>query len=496
MAKLPALPPSPMWLGKQVPEKFRPFAFLPLALVAGFLVFAIVGILVQEFEIALLVGLLAGPAIAYGAVGAPLTRAQVGQGLAKVPRPPPDKRPLLFFPAAIVTAALLYFILGVVITSTPLDEDLLALIALGVCVPAAIVVGYLLFGFPKPKGPLRDMKSPLERIPAEKRPLLFFPLGLLLAAPLYFIAGFAFTEFLDADIAVLLALVLGLVVGFAIAYRLVGVPRGTMLRQRLDKLPEVPARARPFAFVAFVLVVGALIAVLLGGTVGAIDQLSGEAALDLAFPLFLLAGWLLAVPLAGRLFGYPTPDRPLREYAPRLAPEQRPAALLPLTLGLGVLLMFLLGTVLGLVPLGDLEDAALSAALAFPLAFFAAMAILRIPLREMDPRGLERVPERAKPLVALALTLFLGTLAFALLGQVLPGFVEAVLVSYAFGLAIALVLVDRPSRPGTARRARREHEREVEQRLRREMGLPVEEPKPQGASAGMGRFRFGRRGKA
>jgi hypothetical protein len=495
MAKLPALPPSPLWLGKQVPPKFRPFAFLPLLLVYAFLVFGLVGIIAQEFEWALLAGLLAGPALAYGSVGLPITKAQVEKGLAKVPRPPPDKRPFLFFPAALVAAAVLYFAIGFTLTSAPLDEDLLALLALGVAIPAAIVLGYLAFGFPKPKGPLRDMKSPLHRIPEEKRPLLFVPLGLLFAAPLYFLLGYAFTEVLEPDIAVLLGLALGLAIGFLLAYRLVGIPRTTMVQQGLDRLPKVPAKARPAAFVAFVLLVGALFAIVLGGVVASfdsVDLLVSEAALDLAFPLFLLAGWLLAVPLAGRLFGYPIPDRPLHEYVPRLTAEERPAALLPLTLVLGLVFTFLAGMLLGLVPLADLEDAALGAAIGFPLALLLSLRILRIPLRRVDPRGLEHVPEQAKPLVAFALALFLGTVLFALLGQVpFLGFVEAFLAAYAVGLAVAVLLVDHPALG--ARASRKAQAKAIEARLRQEMGL-ADEAEAQASGLGS-RLRL-RRGKA
>lgn len=495
MAKVPALPPSPLWLKAQVPEKYRPFAFLPVLFLAGFLVFAIVGLLVQEFEVALLLGLIAGPVVAWGAVGFPLTRAQVSQAMAKVPKAPPEKRPFLFFPAALIAAALLYFLIGFVITAAPLEEDLLALLALGVSIPAALAIAFLLYGFPHVE---RQVTEPLKRrwaqVPAEKRPLLFLPLGLLIAAPLYFVIGFAFTEVLEPDVAVLLGLVLGLVLGFAAAYKLVGVPRTTMLRERVEQLPKVPERAKPAAFLAFVIVVGTLIAVVLGGTVGSLEFLSSEAAVDLAFPLFLIAGWLLAVPLAGRLFGYPVPSKPLPQYLPRLTAEQRPAALLPLTLGLGLALTFVLGMLLGLAPTYDLEDVALAAAIAFPLALLVSLRVLGVSARELDPRGLERIPERAKPLATLALWLFLGTLLFALVGQVLTGFVEAVVLSYAAGFVVALALVDHPTRPGARRAARRRKAKEIEARLRVEMGL-AEEAKP--ATANGGRFpRLGRRGKA
>lgn len=502
MVKVPALPPSPMLLGKQVPEKYRPFAFLPVMFLAGFLVFAIVGLILQEFEWALLVGLLAGPILAYAALGPPVTRAQVGQVMAKVPKAPPEKRPLLFFPAFFIAAAVLYFLIGLAITEAPLDADLLALLALAVSIPAGIAVGYLLYGFPKPKGPLREMKSPLERIAPEKRPLLFLPLGLLLAAPLYFLLGLGLTESpLDEDLAVLLALVVSLAIGFAAAYRLVGVPRSDYLRQRVEQLPKVPERARPLAFLVFVVVGGALIATALGGTLGALDFFSSEAAVDLAFPLFLIAGWLLAVPIAGRLFGYPLPTRPLPAYLPKLSAEQRPAALLPMTLVLGLVLTFLLGTLLGLAPRFDLEDIALAALLAFPLALLVSLRVLGVSARELDPRGLERIPERAKPLATLAVWLFVGTLLFAAVGQVLTGFVEAVVLCYAAGFLVALTLVDHPTRPGAKRAAQKRKAKEIEARLRVELGL-TEPPQPDAAATGPTgpagrRFpRLGRRGKA
>src|SRR5437870_5588560 len=114
MAKLPALPPlppSPVYLKEQVPEKFRALAFVPVALVLGIVL---------------------GPVAAYAAVGPPFTRAQVAKLRQRLPKTPPDKRPFLFFPAFVVAAALLYFVLGFVVTGTPLEEDLLALLALGV----------------------------------------------------------------------------------------------------------------------------------------------------------------------------------------------------------------------------------------------------------------------------------------------------------------------------------------------------------------------------
>ncbi|HEV8361021.1 MAG TPA: hypothetical protein VGR28_11255 [Candidatus Thermoplasmatota archaeon] len=492
--QVPALPPSPVYLGKHVPPKFRGVAFWPLAFVSGFLVFFLTGLLLGEFEIALVIGLIAGPVIGYAAVGPPFTRAQVARARARVPKAPPEKRPLLFFPAAIIGAALLYFLLGILITSTPLEEDLLALLALAVAIPAAIAIGGLLYGFPHPRahftGPLQQRWA---KVPAEKRPLLFFPLALLIAAPIYVLLGFGLTEALGVDYDVLIALVVALVVGFWAARRLVGVPKATGLRQRVERLPDVPARARPLAFVAFVLLVGALFAVILGGTLGAIDFFNGDAALDLAFPLFLLAGWLLAVPLAGRLFGYPIPDRPLRAYAPKLTAEQRPALLLPMALGLGLVLMLLLGLALGAAPF-DLDTAPLVALLAFPVAFLVSLRVLHVRAAQMDPRALARAPEAARPLVALALWLFVGTLLFAALGQVVTNFEVLALLSYGAGLAVALLLVDAGLllHPMGQRRALRSKEREIEARLRAEMGL--DEPAP--AAAGQGRFRRRGKGKA
>jgi hypothetical protein len=254
----------------------------------------------------------------------------------------------------------------------------------------------------------------------------------------------------------------------------------------------VPERARTPAFVAFVLVVGTLLAIVLGGLVaGSLDAFNDGVLLDLAFPMFLLAGWLLAVPAAGALFGYPQP-KPLRSYVPRLAPEERPAALVPLTLVLGLVLTIVLGMALGQVPRLDLEDAALAALIAFPIAFVLAARLLHVPLRGLDPRGLTRVPERAKPLVVLTVGLLLGTLLWALIGQVLTGFVEGASLGYALAFAFALLAVDSPFLLGAsrARKQRKAKEQEIEARLRRELGLASDEPKPAGTAS-----RFGRRGR-
>ena len=120
MAKLPELPPSPMLLQKSVPAKLRPLAFAPLALVLGFVVLALVGLLGADFEWALLAGLIAGPLGAWLAVGPPFTRRDLARAAAKVPKAPPAQRPFLFFPAALVVAALLYFLVGIAITTTAL----------------------------------------------------------------------------------------------------------------------------------------------------------------------------------------------------------------------------------------------------------------------------------------------------------------------------------------------------------------------------------------
>jgi len=494
MAKVPALPPSPMLLKDSVPEKarrFQRFLFWPLALLFGFLLLVIFGFAQDDFLLALILGLIGGPIIGWVLIGPPFTVAEVRRAYARIPPPPPDKRPFLFFPAALLAAALLYAALGIVLTSTPLDEDLVLYVALLASLPAAVALAYLRFGFPRPKGGLRGLKSPLQKIPEEKRPLLFVPLSLLIAAPIYFLLGVALTEALEPDIAVLLAILGALGVGFAIAYRLVGVPRPRALLTRMQHLPEeVPTRARAPAFFAFVLLVGAAFALLLGGTVGALDFIN----VDLAFPLFLLAGWLLAVPFAGKLFGYPVPEKPLREYVPKLPAEQRPAALLPLTLGLGVAFLVLLGLALGETPADVLADPYLLSALAFPLAFLVALRVLRIRARQLDPHGIADVPERARPLVLFALWLFVGTVLYTAIGQVLTGFLEAVLVCYALGLALALLLVDRPLLWEVLgeRAARKQKAREIEARLRAEMGL--QKPEPQSAARARP-GRFGRRGK-
>lgn len=501
------LPPSPVWLRDWVPEKYRRYAFLPLALGLGFLVFGIVGLTVQEFLAAFVAGIVLGPVLAYGALGPPLTRAEVAKAQARLPRLPPERRAFLFFPAAILAAAVFYFLAGLALTTLPLDEDLLVLPALLLAVPAAIAVAFLLYGFPRPRRGLRGLRSPLELVPEEKRPFLFFPLGLVFAAPLYLLLGLLLTEFLvpsvagqpgllDPDPVASLALLGAVALGFAASYRLVGVPRASAIRERL-RVPEVPERARPAAFVAFVVVVGSLLALVLGGTLGALDAFAGEAALDLAFPLFLLAGWLLAAPLAGKLFGYPVPRKPLRAYVPALGREHRAAALLPLTIALGLAFTLLLGLALGRVPFADLEDAYLDALLAFPLAFLVALRLLRVRARELDPRALEALPERAKPAVVVALTLLAGTLLFTAVGQVLTGFLAAAAVSYGLGLALALALVERSGlAPALGRRAeRRRREREIEARLRREMGL-APEPRPAAPAKRRARPRLGGMRKA
>jgi hypothetical protein len=164
----------------------------------------------------------------------------------------------------------------------------------------------------------------------------------------------------------------------------------------------------------------------------------------------------------------------------------------PLTLGLGVALMVLLGLVLGLVPLVDLENIALAGLLAFPLALLVSLRVLGVRARDVDPRSLERVPERAKPLALFALWLFLGTLLFAALGQVLTDFIVTAPLSYGLGLAAALLLVEGPfvGQLLGGRKARRSKEQEIEARLRAEMGLPL--PKAEASGGKLGKLRRGR----
>lgn len=416
-------------LEERVQDPWRTVLLLPTALLAGLLLFFLVGLTnTLGFALSLVIGLALGTAGAVALLGPP--RIQIPR--VEVPPGVREHREWFFPLLALVLGAIVYVLAGLAYTMVEaLPAGYGSWAALVLALVAGPALAYLLVGAPSPVPPLRDAWA---RVPEERRPWLTVPLGLLLATVLFLLLGLAWTALpLPTAAMVPGSLALALLLGFGIAAALLGVP--TPQRSPRELVPEVPARARPVAFLVTLLVLGPVLAFLVGIP---LSRLASVLPSTLLFPLSLLLGYLLAFVasaawwgLPGRWKGVPVPGVP---------EDVRLALLLPLALAGGAVLAFLLEL---LLPIGLFPSILVGGSLGLLLALRATGATQRVRPRNRTTL-LPDLPDTVKPLVLLPLTLVLGTLLFFTLGYVGLGFAWSLALGGSIGLALALALVEEP----------------------------------------------------
>lgn len=207
----------------------RPWMALPTALVAGTVIYFLVGIAVTATPqvpidyaayLTLAAAVVGGVALGLALFGPP--------PLAKVPadawkRVPADRKPWTFFPLALVLFALLYYGLGVALTAyVPSDDAPQALIALPIALLVGCGLAYLLVGIPRPR---RSMQEVLPTIPAKGRPALFAATIVLLGPFFGFLLGpFVTAAALPGVLDLYAGLAAGLVLAAALAFVVWGGP--------------------------------------------------------------------------------------------------------------------------------------------------------------------------------------------------------------------------------------------------------------------------------
>lgn len=505
----------------------RGLLYLPVALVAGVLLFLILGFTnLLGFAASLVFGLAAGFGLALAVTGSP---AQA------IPEEYRGWIPWLYFPLALVVLVLGYFLLGLAYASLGLPVGWSAIVSLAGAVVLALVLPYLLVGFPD-VGTSAGLL--VGRVPEgwwEHTPWLFFPLALVLGLLSYMLVGLAYTASpLPSLYLTQVSLLLATVAGLGLAYLAVGFPdTPEALRHPLGTVPE---DRRPWLLFPLGLVLATVLFLALGVAYTSTPFLPT----DLGLPVALLLAVILGFGGAYLLVGAPTPEEPVRDRVPEMPPAGRPVAFAVTFLAAGPILAFLLGSALALVPgvpllpqpwflplallLGYLAAFAIAAAiwgvpgdwkgvpapglpedarlaLVLPLAIVLA-ALFTFLVELFTPLGLvvsalvgvsagvlaalygtgatdrleasdretllPELPETVKPLVFLPAWVGLGTLLTFLLGYVGVPFTWALVAGVSLGFAGALVVVEEPllRQALDRRRQRKAREEELEQRRR------------------------------
>lgn len=454
------VPPSKELLSPRIRKRaHRQLLFAPMAALLALFFFVLLGLITGIFVLALVLAVFLGPIAAYELLGSPVGEAERQKLQATVPIPR-ERIPWLFFPLGLILAVPLYVLAGLAVTSAGLGTAS-AWAAILVSVALGFGVAYVLVGFPRLP---RDPRQLLPPVPEERKPLLFLPIGIVLAAVLYFVLGVALTAAVGPERAILPALLLGLAAGFLVAYKLVGIPRpGHTIH-----VPTVPERYAGLFFAIALLVLGPALAILLGAVAAAFLPIPAA----VSFPLFVLLGYLCAFALLAAWRGVPRAGKPLRAYIPRLPAEARPLLLFGATLLIGTILTAVIDTFL-------VHRFHFSALAAYPLGFLLAVKVVHAEsLVVQSPERLETVPEKIKPLLLFPLWLFGTVVLYSLIGYVLLDFLAAILLAASLALALTLAALERrllrewwrTLREGRARR------RQLRQSLR-EPAAPTQDPR-------------------
>lgn len=407
------------------PQEKRTLWFGPLALGLAFVAFLLSGFIFNSawnpFLVALFVGPILGVAGAWALVGWPKLVSKSGKPLIA-----PKHKPWLFFPLFFLGTALVYVLLGVFLTPV-LPPSILAYVTLAIALISAGAGSFLLVGFPDLT---RSAREAWRNIPDARKPWFFFPIAIALTLALYFVVGLALDSTpMPVALVPLIALPLALAGGATAAYFLVGFPKPPA--DFKERIPRIPARSRPIAFIVTWLIIGAPLSII----VGAIAQAALVLPAAALVPLALGVGYAIALAPAVGIWGTPRKWRTLEGYdGGGLTEAVRRALFLPV-------FILVLAAAVSTAALAGLElapAALVGGAIGLPLA---------TRVSGVKPFGLAKtpdLPDMLKPLVLLLVVVTVGGLVFVLGSTVIPGYLPAVIgLALLAGLATGLLLTER-----------------------------------------------------
>ncbi|HVL88308.1 MAG TPA: hypothetical protein VM681_09960 [Candidatus Thermoplasmatota archaeon] len=225
-----------------IPRQHYSLLFFPLGLVAAVLLYPLVGLALTDAGLVALsapasmaLSLAAGYAVAWAIVGlprVPTSRSELTRLL------PPHRRPLLFLPIALATAAVLYYGLGILFTGVLGPETAVApAILLGLAGGFSLALATV--GLP-PAARRLELPSVPQRYEA-----LVFALGVLVLGPVLALAlGAIAGSYLPLPGPVAFSILF--VAGYALAFGLLAVLRGLPEAPALSRyVPALPPEARP-----------------------------------------------------------------------------------------------------------------------------------------------------------------------------------------------------------------------------------------------------------
>ncbi|MGQ0534543.1 MAG: hypothetical protein ACT4PT_00530 [Methanobacteriota archaeon] len=442
-----------------VPRDTLPLFFPLLALVLSALFFFLFGVLLERlalgdlnFYLSLVLGVGVGATTAYLLVGFPRPKKRAAEYV------PPDvrdnfrrNRPWFTFPAALVFGAVLFFLAGLAASAAGLSSEAQFFLALPVGLVLGVALAVAIFGVPPV---FRAARANMPRIPPEVRPHLFFPVTVLLGFLFFHAIGLVADRFAPiSDAGLVASLVVGLAAAGAVAYLLVGFPRAAPGSEDAGA-----RRLSGLLFLAFVLVVGPVLAYLVG------LLLESVALADVARLLAaLFAGYALAVLLALLALGRPSLSALLGASGTGRPARTRAFVAIPVFLVLAIVLTTLVGLLV--------EGFYLPLLVGVSAALLVALYVGGIPDAIRNRRGetvLPLIPERWKAPTYVLVTALTAYACGVLAGTVGRTFLWGAGFGVLLGLAVSFVAVEEAMIRDSLS-ARRGEKRRIE-RARREAG--------------------------
>lgn len=316
------------------------------------------------------------------------------------------------------------------------------------------------------------MKPVLEKLPAERRTLLFVPVAAGAFALIFLILALATPD-------IYYPIVLSLPLGIVAAWALLGWP----ILTHKDGKPIVDPKVKPYLFFPLAVFLGLLLYPVVG-----YPLTQARLAQDLTTYLSLALAAVGACVLSYLAVGFPTPHRHLPELYRSIPAERRRHLFWPVF----VLVFLLLYVLLGVVTTGFMDrypdrvpellnlQPMVLLPLCILLAALTGYLLVGIPTPKHGPSEyMQKVGGKARPRLFLATTLVLGVPFTAIAGALLTGFTAvnprsqdllpadallpiALVLGFAASLGIAAALWGGPRRwrrypdyqPGLPKRAR------------------------------------------